>query len=71
MKKIIITLIVLIGLVSCNTTSSNEDMQMLQSKYTTVYKINTWEYVCIDSTGRTYHVRVTSDGQIHSTIKIK
>jgi predicted small secreted protein len=57
-------------LASCNTTTSQQDIQMLQSKYETVYQVNVWNYITCDST-HVYHVRVKRDGQIESTIKIK
>jgi tRNA/tmRNA/rRNA uracil-C5-methylase (TrmA/RlmC/RlmD family) len=70
MKKLTILFSALIVLVSCNTTSSKQDTQMLQSKYETVYKINELNYVVCDSV-HTYHITVTGDGQIFATIKIK
>ena len=70
MKKITILLTTIIFLESCSTTSTSQDTQMLQSKYSTVYKLDAWRYICIDSTN-VYDVRVTSDGRIETTVKIK
>jgi hypothetical protein len=56
-------------LASC-ATSPQQDIQMLQSKYETVYQVNVWNYVTCDST-HVYHVRIKRDGNIESTIKIK
>lgn len=70
MKKLLSVLALGILLTSCNWTSSVQDMQFLQTKYPTVYRVNVTDYVCIDSIG-TYHISVTMDGQIHSKIKIE
>lgn len=70
MKKIIISLAVLLSLSSCGITSIKSDMEMLQKKYPTVYRIDQLEYICIDSTN-VYHVSVNLKGSITSTIKIK
>lgn len=70
MKKLLSVLALGILLTSCNTTSLTQDMQFLQTKYSTVYRIDATDYVCIDSMG-TYHIRITQDGQIHSKIKIE
>ena len=56
-------------LASC-VTSPQQDIQMLQSKYETVYQVNVWNYVTCDST-HVYHIRVKRDGEIESTVKIK
>lgn len=70
MKKLLSVLALGILLTSCNTTSLTQDMQFLQTKYPTVYRVNPTNYICIDSIG-TYHILVTVDGQIDSKIKIK
>ena len=70
MKKLLSALALGILLTSCNTTSLTQDMQFLQTKYPTVYRVNPTNYICIDSIG-TYHILVTMDGQIDSKIKIK
>ena len=70
MKKLLSALALGILLTSCNTTSLTQDMQFLQTKYPTVYRVNPTNYICIDSIG-TYHILVTMDGQIHSKIKVK
>jgi hypothetical protein len=71
MKRTIISLIAItVILVSCTITSSSEDMEMLQKRYTTVYRVTDQSYVCADST-HVYHVKITMDGQIGSTVKIK
>lgn len=57
--------------ISCeNTTTTSQDTEMLQSKYSTVYRISAYRYITADSTG-VYDVAVTGDGKISSTIKIK
>ena len=72
MKKLVVLFSALIALSSCGSplTTVQEDIQMLQSKYQTVYQVNFVNFVTIDSTG-VYHVVVTSDGQIKATVKIK
>lgn len=70
MKKLLSVLALGILLTSCNWTSPSQDMQFLQTKYPTVYRVNPTNYICIDSIG-TYHILVTMDGQIYSKIKIK
>lgn len=70
MKKLLSVLALGILLTSCNTTSLTQDMQFLQTKYPTVYRVNPTNYICIDSIG-TYHILVTMDGQIDSKIKIE
>ena len=56
-------------LTSCATTPQ-QDIQMLQSKYETVYQVNVWNYITCDST-HVYHIRIKRNGNIESTIKIK
>jgi hypothetical protein len=70
MKKTVVLLSVLTALASCNITTSQEDTQILQTKYQTVYKIDDWNYVTFDSIS-VYHVTVKADGQVKATIKIK
>jgi hypothetical protein len=66
MKKLIVLLLVL---TSCGTLPS-VDKQNLQKQYKTVYDIRTWQYICIDSTGGVYDVRVEQDGTVYAKIKI-
>lgn len=69
MKKLLSVLVLGVLLTSCTTIS--QDIQMLQTIYPIVYNVNNnGSYICIDSTG-TYHIRVTLDGQIYSTVRIK
>ena len=72
MKKIILSLAIVLTLSSCNTTSTSEDTMMLQKAYPNaiVYSINQNRYVIVDST-QVSDVRVTNDGQIYAIIKIK
>lgn len=70
MKKLLSVLALGILLTSCNVTTPSQDIQFLQTKYPTVYKIDASNYICIDSIA-VYHIRVTVDGQIHSKIKVK
>lgn len=69
MKKLLSVLALGILLTSCNVTTVSQDIQMLQTKYPTVYSLNSIDYICIDSIG-TYHIRVV-DGQIYSKVKIE
>ena len=71
MKKLLSLLALGILLTSCNTTSLTQDMQFLQTKYPTVYSVNSIDYICIDSIGTTYHICVVEDGQITSKVKVK
>jgi outer membrane lipoprotein-sorting protein len=70
MKKIVILLAAVVALSSCGFTTSDQDKQMLQEKYQTVYSVNFSNYVVIDSVG-TYHIILTSNGRVRSKIKIK
>jgi hypothetical protein len=70
MKKLVVLFSALVALSSCNYTSAKQDTQMLQSKYETVYQINQFNYITCDSI-HTYHITVSGDGQIETTIKIK
>ncbi|MFA9239430.1 MAG: hypothetical protein ACEQSQ_06010 [Candidatus Paceibacteria bacterium] len=70
MKKIIILLITVIILTSCNWTTPSEDMQMLQKYYSNVYRIDAFRYICVDSI-HTYDIRITNKGEVSSTIIIK
>lgn len=56
--------------ISCSSPS--QDMEMLQKKFktTTVYKIVDGRYIIADSIN-VYDVRLTPEGQMYSTIKIK
>ena len=64
------SLAVITALVSCNTTTVSQDTQMLQSKYSTVYRVDAYKYICLDS-AHVYDVRITNDGRIGSIVKIK
>ena len=70
MKKFSIILAALVVFSSCGTTSPFQDTQMLQKQYSTVYRVSTVRYICLDSVN-VYDVRVTLDGQIESIVKIK
>ena len=72
MKKILLSLSVLLTLSSCNTTSTSEDTMMLQKAYPTaiVYPINQNRYIIVDST-RVSDVRVSQDGTVYAVIKVK
>lgn len=69
MKKLGILMVSLLLLMSCGTTTS-EDIQMLQTKYSTVYNMYDGNFIVMDSI-HTYHVKVTGDGNIRSIVKIK
>lgn len=69
MKKLGILMVSLLLLSSCGTTPS-QDIQMLQSKYSTVYPLNTRDYITMDSI-HTYHLKISSTGNILSIVKIK
>lgn len=69
MKKLVILFSALVALSSCASTPE-EDTQMLQSRYETVYRVNDWNYVTFDSV-HVYHITVTRHGQIETKIKIK
>lgn len=75
MKKLFIVLLFVNLLSSCGPiTTSAQDTEMLQKEYTTVYKVTTESYVCIDSTNHVYHVKVGTDGNdksLHVKIRIK
>lgn len=70
--KTIIFAILAVFFISCEntTTTTSQDTQMLQTKYSTVYRISAYRYITADSTG-VYDIAVTGDGKISSTIKIK
>lgn len=72
MKKLVMILVLAATLVSCGDTSTTQDLQMLQTKYPTsiIYRINTHNYTICDST-HVYHIEVTDNGEIFTTIKIK
>jgi len=60
-------------LVSCGTTSQ-QDREILQRQFTTVYPLgdgSSCRYICIDFRGNVYDVTVNYDGSIFSKIKIK
>jgi len=71
MKKLLSVLALGILLTSCNVNTISQDTQMLQTKYPTVYSVNSIDYICIDSIGTTYHICVVEDGQITSKVKVK
>ena len=76
MKKIIFIGIFAL-LVSCDITSSQEDREILQKQFNTVYPLEnnnenvSNRYICIDFRGNVYDVTVNYDGSIFSKIKIK
>ena len=70
MKKLVFLFSALFALSSCDTTTSKQDTQMLQSRYETVYRVNDWNYITFDSV-HAYHITVTRNGQIGTKIKIK
>ena len=72
MKKILLSLAILLTLSSCNTTTTSEDTMMLQKAYPNaiVYPINQNRYIIVDST-RVSDLMITNDGQISAIIKIK
>ena len=71
MKKLSVLLVTLVTLVSCsNSTTMSQDTEMLQKKYSTVYRIDVGRYITCDSVD-VYDIRITSDGKIFSTVKIK
>jgi hypothetical protein len=72
MKKLLLAIVLLFSLVSCNNTTLSEDMQMLQKKYpkSIVYRIDEEQYIIVDSIN-IYDVRVTNDGKEFTKIKIK
>jgi len=62
---------VLFSMVGCSSnTTCKQDQQMLQRKYSTVYQINSLQYICIDTVG-IYDVSVNMEGKIVSIVKIK
>lgn len=73
MKKIVILLAAVVTLASCSkTTTTKEDIQMLQSKFQTVYALDHhgWDYVVCDSIN-VYHITMGRTGNIETKIKIK
>ena len=62
--------LILIFLLASCSTSPQQDTQMLQTKYETVYRVDIWNYITCDS-AHVYHVKVTRDGVIETTIKVK
>ncbi len=70
MKKLVFLVAVLAALSSCNTTTTKQDTEMLQSRYETVYRINDWNYITLDAV-HVYHISVTRSGRIDTKIKIK
>jgi hypothetical protein len=72
MKKLLLAIVLLFSLVSCNNTTLSEDMEMLQKKYpkSIVYRIDAKQYIIGDSIN-IYDVRVTNDGKESTKIKIK
>jgi len=71
MKKISFALILGMLISGCDATSSNQDTQMLQKKYETVYRVDISNYVTIDTSGNVYHIRVGYNGATESIVKIK
>ena len=72
MKKILLSLAVVLTLSSCNTTSTSEDTMMLQKAYPNaiVYPINQNRYIIVDST-QVSDLKVSRDGTVYAIIKIK
>ena len=74
MKKIAILLTSLVLMTSCTekSTTTEQDMQMLQNKTpnSIVYRVDSWNYILCDSLN-VYHITVTGDGEIEAKIKIK
>ena len=72
MKKLITIFSFGVLLVSCNTTTTSQDTEMLQKKYpkSVVYMISSIRYIVVDSTN-VLDVRVGTTGDIRSTVKIK
>lgn len=73
MKKVIAMFIVSALLVSCDTTTTtSQDTEMLQKKYpkSIVYRVDYYRYIVADSTN-VLDIRVESNGDIRSTVKIK
>ena len=73
MKKLGIILSSLILLSSC--TTQQQDMQLLQQKFKTVYHAPSFgccNYIVIDSTNRIYDIQVNvQNGTIFSKVEIK
>ena len=74
MKKIAILLTSLVLITSCNEklTTTEQDLQMLQTKNpnSIVYRVDSWNYISCDNSN-VYHITVTVDGEIDSKIRIK
>ena len=68
MKKLLILLVLI---TSCGDMGTQDQyIQMLQSKYSIVYRIGSYQYICID-TIHVYKVNILTDGKILSTVRIK
>ena len=73
MKKLLLGAILLFSLFSCsNQTTTSQDVEMLQKKYPNgnVFMINNGQYIIADSL-HTYSIKITADGKISSTVKIR
>ena len=69
---LLITIVIILSILlfSCNVSRQSEDMEKLQRKYDVVYRISSFEYVVIDTTG-VYDVMIERDGTPYSKVKIK
>jgi len=69
MKKLVVLFSALVALSSCGTTTQ-QDAQMLQTKYQTVYRVTGFNYITFDS-AHVYHIIIDGTGKIESTVRIK
>jgi hypothetical protein len=71
MKKIVLSLLLILSLYSCTVTTIRQDQEMLQHKYpgAIVYSIHEDDFIVVDKCD-VYDIRVGSSGNITSTIKI-
>jgi len=72
MKKIILIFSIWLLSTGCGVTDPYQDMEMLQKKYpkSIVYKLTAIRYIVLDS-ANALDIKVTLDGNIESTVKIK
>jgi hypothetical protein len=74
MKKLLFIPLLITILSGCynttTTTTTGQDMQMLQSKYPFVYRLHGYRYITADS-AHMYDVTIEKDGKISSIVKIK
>jgi hypothetical protein len=69
MKKIIIVAITLLALTSCR--DKIENTQTLQEHFDVVYPLDTYRFICIDSSKNVYDIGMDIKHQIIVKIKIK